>query len=104
MQRTGEVKFRAFFYHFLHLICKSEICDHPLTGDRRTSVYLRSSFTSETGLEFELRYLGALPVGELVYVLVLKCGAFVYIFMCVFMYLLMCIFVYICGIADNMWA
>ena len=90
MQRTGEVKFRAFFYHFLHLICKSPA---TLTSERHTRVYLRSSFTSETGLEFELRSLSAVPAEELIYIFLLKCGEFMYIFyMCIYV----SVGVYIC--------
>ena len=71
----------------LHLICKSRA---SLT---HTSVYLRSSFRSQTCLEFELRCLSAVPSAELNYI------QFLYAIWCI------CVFVsvhFLCMCMCNM--
>ena len=67
-----------------------------------TDTLLRSSFTSETGLEFELRCFSAVPV-----YLILKMWCIcVYFYVCIYVFVdvYICVFVFTCGIADNMWA
>ena len=88
----------------LHLICKSRA---SLT---HTSVYLRSSFRSQTCLEFELRCLSAVPSGELNYIQFLDAIWCICVFVSVY-FLCMCIHIHTCVMCifvtlqtKHMWA